>query len=592
MTKKFLIFSVLVLLLVPLIWFANFYSPADIDVNTTQVPVHSDSPLPQYPTDSTPQRQTKNEKKPLSVDDKTPSYCKDQPRYFARFERDKINYLSQIAIAWHMQGESLFKIKHALEHTVSKDAADRFLQNVKLVSSYNEANQRKSVQFINDGIRFADYVKEKHRYRFEKWRKTNSKKPFIENYREQIARYPDIAVDILQTAFVQAVNRDNPKPNFDDLLLLYDSYFSLNPSPNKFILSAQLPYVLNGLTGEKALLALSRLLLIEQLHSSESQSLLLSRIGGLNTQFADIIKGASIANPTDIDSNALQLQIKQIIKQQQLSLKEQNVCQLYGVDAIQSDVKVTYVDAKDLPYPHPSCDRLLSVKAKEVGMLALFTELSAQFLALDIDLNNLFDADQIKRADLMQVYEYLEKKSPFERELAYLLLYSRPMQNKRLEIIDALVSQGLYPKNTNAVAVIQRLKNDEALKILARMENIDVPNQRGESIVYNLMFMNPTLTSELINRGFTQKHTEQSPDPLLKMLHYLRENRASEKWIAVITALINNGAKIESQHLNEVYRLQLTLPELYSQLIGRHPELKPSEPSELKIIQCHSSEKK
>jgi len=74
------------------------------------------------------------------------------------------------------------------------------------------------------------------------------------------------------------------------------------------------------------------------------------------------------------------------------------------------------------------------------------------------------------------------------------------------------------------------------------------------------------------------------------MLHYLRENRESEKWIAVITALINNGAKIESQHLNEVYRLQLTLPELYSQLVGRHPELKPSEPSELKVIQCHSSE--
>ena len=590
MTKKFLIFSVLVLLLVPLIWFANFYSPADIDVNTTRAPVHSDSPLPQYPTDGTPQRQTKNEEKPLSVDDKTPSYCKDQPRFFAKFERDKQSYLNQIAIAWRIQGESPFKIMHALEHAVSKDAAERFMREVKLVSLNSEANQLKSQKYINNGLDFADYIKEKHRYSFERFRQSVVSKDFVESYRKQVERNQDIAVDILQHAFVQAVNIDNPKPDFDALLLLYDSYYSLNPSINKFITSQQLPYVLNGLPKDTAAKVLSRLLLIEQLPSNSSKSVLLARIGGIDKQFADIINGAQITPPAPIESNELQSQLHEIITEQNLFIDDQDVCQLYDVAPIDSNVTVNYIDANSLDYPHPSCDRLLSEQAKEIGMLALFSEISSQFLAAGIDLNNLNDAEQVKRADLVQVHEYLDKKPEFERELAYLLLYSRPMHSKRNEIIDALVTQGLYPKNANAVAVIQRLNQDDAIKMLERMGNVDLPNQRGESMVYNLMFINPELTSELINRGFSQKHSQQSPDPLLKMLHFLKENRESEKWIGVITALINNGAKIEAQHLNEVYRLQLTVPELYQQLTERHPELIPHNVTALNIVQCQTSE--
>jgi hypothetical protein len=589
-TKKFLIFSVLVLLLVPLIWFANFYSPADIDVNTTRAPVHSDSPLPQYPTDSSPQRQTKNEEKPLSVDDKTPSYCKDQPRFFAKFERDKQSYLNQIAIAWRIQGESPFKIMHALEHAVSKDAAERFMREVKLVSLNSEENQLKSQKYINNGLDFADYIKEKHRYSFERFRQSVVSKDFVESYRKQVERNQDIAVDILQHAFVQAVNIDNPKPDFDALLLLYDSYYSLNPSINKFITSQQLPYVLNGLPKDTAAKVLSRLLLIEQLPSNSSKSVLLARIGGIDKQFADIINGAQITPPAPIESNELQSQLHEIITEQNLFIDDQDVCQLYDVAPIDSNVTVNYIDANSLDYPHPSCDRLLSEQAKEIGMLALFSEISSQFLAAGIDLNNLNDAEQVKRGDLVQVHDYFDKKPEFERELAYLLLYSRPMHSKRNEIIDALVTQGLYPKNANAVAVIQRLNQDDAIKMLERMGNVDLPNQRGESMVYNLMFINPELTSELINRGFSQKHSQQSPDPLLKMLHFLKENRESEKWIGVITALINNGAKIEAQHLNEVYRLQLTVPELYQQLTERHPELIPHNVTALNIVQCQTSE--
>ena len=498
--------------------------------------------------------------------------------------------MNQIAIAWRIQGESPFKIMHALEHAVSKDAAERFMREVKLVSLNSEANQLKSQKYINNGLDFADYIKEKHRYSFERFRQSVVSKDFVESYRKQVERNQDIAVDILQHAFVQAVNIDNPKPDFDALLLLYDSYYSLNPSINKFITSQQLPYVLNGLPKDTAAKVLSRILLIEQLPSNSSKSVLLARIGGIDKQFADIINGAQITQPAPIESNELQSQLHEIITEQNLFIDDQDVCQLYDVAPIDSNVTVNYIDANSLDYPHPSCDRLLSEQAKEIGMLALFSEISSQFLAAGIDLNNLNDAEQVKRGDLVQVHEYLDKKPEFERELAYLLLYSRPMHSKRNEIIDALVTQGLYPKNANAVAVIQRLNQDDAIKMLERMGNVDLPNQRGESMVYNLMFINPELTSELINRGFSQKHSQQSPDPLLKMLHFLKENRESEKWIGVITALINNGAKIEAQHLNEVYRLQLTIPELYQQLTERHPELIPHNVTALNIVQCQTAE--
>ncbi|WP_372770429.1 hypothetical protein [Pseudoalteromonas sp.] len=519
-----------------------------------------------------------------------PSYCKDQPRYIAKFKRDKLDYLSQIAISWYIQGESPLKIKHALKNAVSRDAEERFLRDIKFISANSETNQLKSRKFINEGLSFEEYIKEKHRFSFEKWRPKTTNKDFLESYQKQVERFPDIAVDILQHAFIQTVNLDNPKPDFDALLLLYDSYYSLNASINKFVTSQQLPYVLNSLPKDTAAKVLYRLLLIEQLPSSTDKSLLLSRVGGIDIQFADIINAATITQPSSITSDELQSKIHKVIAEQKLLIDVQDVCQLYDVIPIDSKVSVNYIDANSLDYPHPSCDRLLSEQAKEIGMSALFSEVSAQFLIAGIDLNNLNDTELVKRADLVQLHEYLSKKPDFERELAYLLLYSRPMHGKRNEIIDALVTHGLYPKNANAVAVIQHLKQEDALKILERMGNVDVPNQRGESLVYNLMFINPGLTSELINRGFNQKHSQQSPDPLLKMLYFLREDNELNKWIDVITALINNGAKIDVQHINEVYRLQLTIPELYQQLIERHPELIPQQFDKLEIIQCYSSE--
>lgn len=590
MIKKYSIIIVLILLLACLIWFANFHSTAEFDAPpvTTQKYIADE---PNITLTENEFQKPKYVKKPSTVlEDEQQSYCKDQPRFFAKFERDKQAYLSQIGIAWHIQGESPFKIMHALENAVSKDAAERFQREVKLVSINLEANQRKSQEYLNKGIEFTDYIKEKHRFSFTKYRQLVISKDFVESYRKQVELNQDIAVDILQHAFVQAVNIDNPKPDFDALLVLYDSYYSLNPSVNKFITSQQLPYVLNGLPKDTAAKVLSRLLLIEQLPSNTSKSVLLARVGGIDEQFADIINGAAVTPPPPIESDELQSKLSDIIIEQKLFIDDQDVCQLYDVEPIDRNVTVNYIDANSLDYPHPSCDRLLSEQAKEIGMLALFSEISSQFLAAGIDLNNLNDAEQVKRADLVQIHEYLDRKPEFERELAYLLLYSRPMHSKRIEIIEALVTQGLYPKNANAVAVIQRLNQDDAIKMLERMGNVDLPNQRGESLIYNLMFINPELTSELINRGFSQKHSQQSPDPLLKMLHFLKENRESEKWVGVITALINNGAKIDAQHLNEVYRLQLTVPELYQQLIERHPELTPHNIKALNIVQCQTSE--
>ncbi|MDE3272086.1 hypothetical protein [Pseudoalteromonas sp. G4] len=590
MIKKYSIIVVLILLLACLIWFANFHSTAEFQVPPANAQKHiADEPSVTL-TENQIQKPEKTKKTSTVLEDEQQSYCKDQPRFFAKFERDKQSYLSQIAIAWRIQGESPFRIMHALENAVSKDAAERFMREVKLVSLNSEANQLKSQKYINKGLDFSDYIKEKHRYSFKKFRQSVITKDFVESYRKQVEHNQDIAIDILQHAFVQAVNIDNPRPDFDALLLLYDSYYSLNPSINKFITSQQLPYVLNRLPKDTAAKVLSRLLLIEQLPSNTSKSVLLARVGGIDKQFVDIINGAPITPPAPIESDELQSQLHEIMAEQKLFIDDQDVCQLYDVAPIDSNVTVNYIDANSLDYPHPSCDRLLSEQAKEIGMLALFSEISSQFLAAGIDLNNLNDAEQVKRADLVQVHEYLDKKPEFERELAYLLLYSRPMHSKRNEIIEALVTQGLYPKNANAVAVIQRLNQDDAIKMLERMGNVDLPNQRGESMVYNLMFINPELTSELINRGFSQKHSQQSPDPLLKMLHFLKENRESEKWIGVITALINNGAKIEAQHLNEVYRLQLTVPELYQQLTERHPELIPHNVTALNIVQCQTSE--
>ena len=121
------------------------------------------------------------------------------------------------------------------------------------------------------------------------------------------------------------------------------------------------------------------------------------------------------------------------------------------------------------------------------------------------------------------------------------------------------------------------------------MGNVDKPNQRGESVVYNLMFINPDLTVELINRGYVQQHSESSPDPLLKMLHFLKQNRASDQWINVVDALINNGATIKPRHLDEMYRIKLTLPNIYQQLIALQPELATENASSLKVIQCQNS---
>ncbi|MGB0860969.1 MAG: hypothetical protein ACPGSJ_13395 [Pseudoalteromonas spongiae] len=583
--KKYSVITLIIVLLGALIWFANFYSlpTPEIDHALPNTQITDEIILEQVKT--APEKAQTHTKTAIAEDSAKNSYCKDQTRYIAKFERDKKGYLSTLAVAWKLQGQNPQTIIHALETTVSKDAAQRFKRDLKLVSSFNESNLSKSQQYLNE-LTFNDYAKNKHRLHFLKWRQHAIKNDFIESYREQAERYPDIAADILQQAFLQAINIDNPKPDFDQLLLLYDSYYSLNPVPNKLITSHQLSYLLSGLTPDVANKVLSRLLLIEQLDSEETKSIVLARIGGINKQFAEIIKGATVSAKPVVESDELKTRIANIIEKEKLSLSEQNVCQLYDVAEIDSQINVTYVDASTLDYDHPSCDRLLSEQAKEIGMLALFSELSAQFLAAGIDLSNLNNAEQVKRADLTLIHEYLAKKPEFERELAYLLIYSRPMHSQRVAIIDALVTQGLYPKDANAVAVIQRLNSEDALRMLDRMGNIDKPNQRGESVVYNLMFINPSLTVELINQGYAQQHSERHPDPLLKMLHFLKENRASDQWISVVDALINNGAKLKARHLDEMYRIKLTLPEIYQKLIELHPELAAEKAGSLKVIQC------
>lgn len=586
--KYKLVAFTLFITLAALVWFANSNAFNASPIEATTHKAVNDENSVAIEANNLQQNKplaTKNEQQKLTIK----PFCKDQTRLFTKFERDKAQYLSLIATTWKLNGESHDVIVDAFKALGLNTAIERFEREAALVTALNEANQQKLETILAEPINFTEYVKNKHQWRFTKWSTPSFSKGFIETYRQQAQRYPDIASAILQSAFMQLTHIEQPDVHIESLISLYDSYYSLNPNSAKLLTSNRLPFILNTLSPQSAERLVENLLLIEQLSSSNEKTQVASRVGVLNKTYTDLIEGTAIDEPQAIASDALQSKISAIIREQKLSRDELDVCQLYDAPSIDSQISIDYINAASLDYPHPSCDRQLSKRANEIGMVALYSEVSAVFGQSGIDLNQLNDAEKIDNTDFTNIKEYLSKKTDFERELAYLLIYSRTFHNQRQAVIEALIDKGMYTNNANAVAALQRLEDADAQKLLNKMGDIDNPNQRGESVIYNLMFIKPTLTVELINQGYTLKHTAKSPDPLLKILYFFRDGRESKKWLDVLSALVNNGAGIEPQHINEAYRLKLTAPEIFEKIIRLHPELLPEDPARLQVVQCHST---
>ena len=585
--KKY-VFGLLVLTIVGfLVWFANFSSPASPSVPDVE-PVKRVSEL--MPTEELLLDEV-DIQGALSSNEPTPvltlqPYCKDASRVENMFKRDKRNYLVFLATSWFVQGEEAHLISDALKHAVSDTAAEKFDRDVRYLIRQNESNQQLSQQYDASSLTFKNYIELSRTLSYRSWRPINLKGQFIDAYQKQAEQYPEISVAILQKAFFQLAHSQQANDYIRSLLSLYRSFYELSPNYVKLLDSFQLNSVLSSLSTENALFVLNELLMLEQLTSTAQQQAIIERVTLANPVFAEVIKQAPIIESDKINSQELQAKLNQIIEGQSLTKSHMDLCALYNVDTIDTNIKVVYQDASSFPTFHPSCQNSLNKRAQEIDMFSLYNELTAEFMKVGINLDNLQDEQLIENADLSGLKEYLGNLDDFKRELAYLLMYSRPFHNKRFEIISAFIDKGIYEKNANAVALLQRLDKAQGLAVLDKLGNVDKPNQRSESLIYNLMLVRPMLTAEMVIQGFTQKYTAQSPDPLLKLLTNLRSNRQLKNWRILLNSLISNGAKIDKHHINEMFRLKLTKPNIFNQLKEWHPELYPKEPSELVIIKC------
>ena len=291
---------------------------------------------------------TKNQQQKLTIK----PFCKDQTRLFTKFERDKAQYLSLIATAWKLNGASHDVIVDAFKALGLNTVIERFERESALVTALDEANQQKLETILAEPINFTEYVKNKHQWRFTKWSTPSFSKGFIETYRQQAQRYPDIASAILQNAFMQLTHIEQPDVHIESLISLYDSYYSLTPNSAKLLTSNRLPFILNTLSPQSAEKLVENLLLIEQLSSSNEKTQVASRVGVLNKTYTDLIEGTAIDEPQAIASDALQSKISAIIREQKLSRDELDVCQLYNAPSIDSQISIDYINAASLDYPH------------------------------------------------------------------------------------------------------------------------------------------------------------------------------------------------------------------------------------------------
>ncbi len=504
-------------------------------------------------------------------------YCQNLTSIKRNLKTHQTRYAIYRSLHLLNEGHSFAEIYENLYTLFSLELANTVIKSLSSISRYNELNQS---LLEKDPFTFKQFVKNnKHRHPFITWRKNSRLSAQYNYYVTQLSEHSDIKHHILQEAILEYLMRDQE----NDLIQALEEYAANYQAQfyTKNLLSD--PYFIHqiSIANERARhQAIKYLAQIEHIDSERLSTIKTSYQAIGDSFIDDYIDNLHGTSFTIQKNTSLQSVFDTVLSTKAEDNKA--LCQLYDEKLTEKAVLISEVKLEQSTQ-YEGCDESM---LRQLPLVDIYSKLTAILNSAEVELRQFNDLHELEKIDLDMLKDSFDALDEVEKEFAYLLLTRRIKTQNRDEVINHVVEQGFYPQNANAAILFEYLNLEQQKELLNKLYNIDNPNKRNESLIYNILFISPKIVPDLIRQGYKLQHTNDSPDPLIKLLHYFPKNKKLTPFYNIINAMLDSGFTLNERHYNELYRLKLNRPNEFEELIAAVPEINYQQPTVLFDYVC------